>query len=221
MVSGFAGAFYKAFSPNSLRYFTKHRKEVTILFNKGLISMETRKIYAFTPVVLLAILLFSSCRELLTVKRDFEAKEISFDLPAIPVSGPFEFTQPAPSNLAAEIEQLDIPLVEVTGLTIRKVVITMVDTSKVGSAASFDVLDNLYLYINSPEVAESRIAFKDPVPRSNSQVLEMDVDQSVNLLQYAKASSISYRVKGQSNSRTNNPIKLSIKITFRVTAEVL
>ncbi|UPT66481.1 MAG: hypothetical protein M0D57_18800 [Sphingobacteriales bacterium JAD_PAG50586_3] len=182
--------------------------------------MRTIKTYhALILASALTILLFS-CRDLRTINRDFDAKPISFDLPAIPVSGPFDFTQRSPINLKSQIEAIKIPLVTLKGFAAKEVVVELQDTTG-GQPVTFDVLDNVYIYVSTDSLPEALIAFKDPVPQANSTTLTMDTNTDINLLPYAKSDHIIYRVRGQSNKATTKPIRMSIKIKWRVTAEIL
>jgi hypothetical protein len=183
--------------------------------------MKAKKPYKLIiAAIATTTLLFFGCRDLRTINKDFQGKEISFDLPMIPVSGDFDFSQRTPLNLKDQIEAIHIPLVTLKGFAVREVVIELKD-SIAGEPITFDALDNLYLYIAGDSLPEVLIASKDPVPHTNSTILNMDTNSGVNLLPYAKVPFVTYRVKGKSNRATEKAVKMSIKIKWRVTAEIL
>lgn len=180
----------------------------------------TKKYTVLLAGIALTALLFIGCKGWREFNKDFQAKDISVDLPMIPVSGDFDFSQRSDLNLKQQIEAIKIPLITLKAFGAKEVVIELQDSIS-GQPVTFDVLDNLYLYIATDSLGEELIAYKDPIPHTNSTTLTMDTNVDVNLLPYAKSSEIIYRVKGRSNKATEKAVKMVVKIKWRVTAEVL
>lgn len=163
------------------------------------------------------IMLFTQCEKLLTVNRDFTTPKWSFDLPPIPASGPFDISQAAPLDISKQLEAINLTPIEVQELHAKEVTIEMVDST---GRVTFDALDKVYLELSGRDLPTAVIAFKDPVPHDGRQTLLLDADQDINLLPYAQATSVVYRIYGSSNAPTTASTKMSVQIKWHVKAKL-
>lgn len=180
-----------------------------------------RKIIIFSTLVIAMLLAFSSCdKKLIRIQKDINTKPITFDLPAIPASGGFDFTQNARLDLKRQLDSLNIKIFEITEITVKEVTIDIADQSATApQRVTFDVLDDIHLNISAPEQATQLIAWKNPVPHEGLQQLKMDVNNNLNLLPYALSDVVTYRVYGTSNKPTTAPIKMTVNIKWHVVVE--
>lgn len=182
-------------------------------------TMGRIKYIAVTAAILCVALVLNSCNDkLIRLQHDIKGKPITFELPAIPVAGNFDFTQQASLDLQSQLDSLHISLFELSAISVKEVTVTIEDTSLV-APVTFDVLDNVYFKLQDKDRVEHLMAYKDPVPHNGSQSLKLDANGSLNLLPYANGDEIAYRISGKSNKPVLNKMKLTVNVVYHIVVD--
>lgn len=88
------------------------------------------------------------------------------------------------------------------------------------SGGNFDFLNSVAIYISSPNLDETKIAWKDNIPADGSQNLQLETT-GANLKQYIIQDKYKLRVQTTTDELISSDYHLDVKTTFGVSAKLL
>ena len=132
---------------------------------------------------------------------------------ALPVSGTQVFGESViTSTLKDELEKNNTSIDLLDELKLKSIVIS----HEGDSSANFDNVDNIEFWLAADGNPEVLIASKNPVADGQNSIT-LDVNNNENLVNYIKATTFTYRIKG-TNSAPLPPMNLKANVVFAVKA---
>jgi hypothetical protein len=156
-----------------------------------------KKLSTLLSLFAMGLLLFTAGCKLVDITQDINGGSVTFTIET-QVKGSYEDVNNATIDLKSELEKYNVSLDKLSKLQIKSATFTL----KVGSS--------------SASLPLKKIAWKDPVPHTGLSILAADVDNSIDVLPYAKAADVQYRVAGVLNSDIDHPIDIKVEITWTV-----
>jgi hypothetical protein len=174
-----------------------------------------KKLSTLLSLFAMGLLLFTAGCKLVDITHDINGGSVTFTIET-QVKGSYEDVNNATIDLKSELEKYNVSLDKLSKLQIKSATFTLIDGSS--SPVTFDVVDNAILEVGSSSASLplKKIAWKDPVPHTGLSILAADVDNSIDVLPYAKAADVQYRVAGVLNSDIDHPIDIKVEITWTV-----
>lgn len=165
-------------------------------------------------VCLSAFIFMGGCiQNITTIKFDYNS-EVTFITDSLTTMGPQIFGSSVDSSeLMAEIEKNGTTLDNIDELKLKSATIayTLPDSTK-----NFDAIESFELWISTTGLPSVKVASKNPV-LDGTFIVKFDINSTENLLNYVKATSFSYEVKGV-NSKQLPPLDLKVNAVFEIKA---
>lgn len=178
--------------------------------------MKTSKF--FISILLIALLVgLTRCDSITTIQQNVNSKAVMFDLPP-QAAGDYILVQDIAFNFDSLINQYDLDLINLTSVNLQTATLTIIDTS--AAPVNFDILDNVELYLESATIPSKKIASKDPVPHTGLISLDLVVDNTSNMLDFANASIVTVKLKAKLNAALDHPIQMKIAVQWHIGAEI-
>lgn len=118
------------------------------------------------------------------------------------------------SDLDAKLKENNASIDDVKSIKLTSAQLSMVNPG----LQNFDIVDRAYGLISAGSLAETQVAYIDPVPDGVTD-LTLTVGD-VNLKDYLAQSVVNFRVTGSTNAPNTEKDSLQAKLSFRIEAEV-
>ncbi len=130
---------------------------------------------------------------------------------------PFSVMTPEMStNSEAEFESNDTRKDRINSIYLKDLILTIESPSN----ETFSFLNSIEVYVSSPNTAETKVAFKNPVPSSNSKTLVCDLVDK-DLQEYIKDDRFSIRVKTVTDETIPQDVTIDVYSNFLVDAKLI
>jgi len=136
---------------------------------------------------------------------------------AVPINVPFDILTPeVETNTEEEFENNNTHKDLIEEITLKKLVLTIIDPAD----ETFDFLNSIEVYIETDDLPEKKIAWKEDIPENGLQQLELDTSGE-DLKEYLMEDSFKLKVKTKTDHATTRDITIDIKTVFHVNAKIL
>lgn len=133
------------------------------------------------------------------------------------INVPFEIATPEiTTNSESEFAMNDTRVDLVQEITLSH--LTMVITSPANG--NFDFLNAIEIYIDADGLSEKKVAWKDNIPETIGDVLELETSD-IDLKEYIKKDAFQLRVKTTTDKLISEDHNIEIQSVFRVDAKIL
>jgi hypothetical protein len=133
------------------------------------------------------------------------------------INVPFEIATPEiTTNSESEFAMNDTRVDLVQEITLSH--LTMVITSPANG--NFDFLNAIEIYIDAEGLGEKKVAWKDDIPETIGDVLELETSD-IDLKEYIKKDAFKLRVKTTTDKLISEDNDIEIQSVFRVDAKIL
>jgi len=172
----------------------------------------------FYPFVLLFMLLgFTQCEVTSIVDQSINSKAIYFDIPPME-AGDYILNEDITLNFDSLISEFEFGMINITSVTPRSATLYIIDDAN--SPATFDIIDNVEIGMESSAIPSRKIAWKNPVPQTGLITLSMDVNKTNNVLDFANANTVTVNLKAKVNAALTHPVQMKAIIKYRIIAEL-
>jgi len=172
----------------------------------------------FFPIVLATLLLgLTQCDSIKNIEQNVNGRAVTFDLPP-QAAGDYMVTQEISFNFDSLVSQFDLDLINLAGVKPQSATISIIDTS--ATPVTFDILDNVELYLESATIPARKIAYKDPVLHTGLITLALDVDNTNDILDFANANTVTIKLKAKLNAATDHQIQMKVAVQWHIAAEL-
>lgn len=118
------------------------------------------------------------------------------------------------SNLQKTLDDNNANMDDIESISLRSAELTMLNPG----AQNFNIITKLYGYMSATGLAETRVAYLDPVP-SNVTQITLNSDNA-DLVEYLKKSEVNFRVSGVTTGPNVERDTLNVKLIFSIKAKV-
>lgn len=178
--------------------------------------MKTLK--RFYPIVLLSIILgFTQCEVTSIIDQSINSKAIYFNIPAME-AGDYIMNEDVTLNFDSLISGYEFGMINITSVTPRSATLYIIDDA--GTSATFDILDNVEIGMQSTAIPSRKIAWKNPVLHTGLITLPLDVDNTNNVLDFANTNTVTVNLKAKVNAALTHPVQMKAIVKYRVIAEL-
>ena len=118
------------------------------------------------------------------------------------------------SNLQQTLNDNNASIADIESISIKSTEIKMLNPG----SQNFNIINNMYAYLSGSGLAETRIAYIDPVPANSTQI-SLSSDEA-NVVDYLKQSTVGFRISGLTNGPNVQRDTLEVKLTFNIKAKV-
>ena len=170
-------------------------------------------------LALVAVFMFtnSTCKKKIRLEKSINSKSIDFI--ALPqAAGTFTFSKTQDLDIDALLKDYDLSLTNVMSIQPESLVITIEDTT--ATPVTYDIVDNVILNMGTNTIPMKKVAWKDPMPKGGLTSVSPDVDTNIDILELAKANTISYDFTGKLNTALNHQVKMKATFTWKVVGEL-
>ena len=167
-------------------------------------------------LMILTFISLSSCEKAkVDIAFNLEVADIYFAIEQGSTQGTMNFaTTQFNSDLQAKLDQNNASIDDVESIAITATTFKMINPG----TQNFDIVDKAYAFLSASNIAETRVAYKDPVPDG---VTEFSLDvESVNLKNYLKQATVNFRASGFTNAPNVERDSLQATLTFKIKAKV-
>lgn len=174
------------------------------------------KLLRFTPVIAIAAVTFiTACDKIIELKADINGGSITFNLDP-QAKGSYEDQQNITIDIQSELEKNNVDINKLKKLYLKSATFTIVDTT--ASPVTFDIANSATLEIGSTVamLPMTKLAWKDPIPNTGASIIDADVDGSVDLLPFAKAGNVQYRVYGTLNGDLDHAVDIKAELKWTI-----
>lgn len=166
------------------------------------------------PLLLLVIgfaFSFSSCTKDTPFNFTYTLDPIIFTCPDLPFDGNVKVFEDTviTRDIEAELNKYGASLQDISSMTLKSI---SLNTTQNG--VTFNGIDYVESYINSPGLTETKLAYKVGIPQDGQTHLEMDNNYS-ELADFIKADQFSLKVQGY-NTTDYATTKMNIQVTFNI-----
>ncbi len=158
----------------------------------------------------------SSCEKAkVDISFNLDAANIYFVIEQNTTQGNLTFaTTSFTSDLQAKLDENNASIDDVESIELTAASFKMINPG----SQNFDIVDKANAYLSASGIAEIKVAYKDPVPDGVTQ-FSLDVE-SVNLKDYLKQSTVTFRASGFTNAPNVERDSLQAMLTFKIKAKV-
>jgi len=170
-------------------------------------------------IALLALVFvgFSSCKKL-SIKADFNSADVVFTVNQQTTAGVYDHIQTFSYNLDSIATANNIDLAQIKSVTLKEAIVMIEDPLQ--PSVTFDMVNDANLIIGAPGMTDVTIASKNPVPTGGLTSLPVDVNTTVNLLDYTKANTTTIHVTGSTNTPLPHNVPMRVKIKYTIEGEL-
>jgi hypothetical protein len=181
--------------------------------NKGMET--TRRILAISVIVLL--ISFTGCKALKKLTQIYLDYKYTITYPAnLPVGVPLTIASPEiETNIEQELEKAGSSTKMIESVKLNMLRVTLTEPQ----GQDFSFLQSMEVYLSAPGYEEIRVAHKENIPASSTQLL-LEVD-NVELKEYLKSDKITLRIAGRQDEILVRDINTEIYAKFFVDAKIL
>lgn len=157
----------------------------------------------------------SSCiNDLLTVKFDLNYSDITLIIDSTSQTGERSLDSvKVASNLDSVLAANNTKKEQIESVKLKSVRLEIIDPA----GSNFLALKSVEAWMATEELSFVPIAFKDSIPQTGSNVLEMDVNSQQELVNYVKAPNYLIHVKGNVKKPISERLTVRVMIVFEVT----
>ncbi len=172
--------------------------------------------HLFLATFVCSLFFISSCdKAKIDVNFDLSMTKINFVIDTTSASGSISFANTSfTSDLEAKLKDHNASLDDVQSISLTGATMTMINPA----GQNFDIVDKAYAFLSAPGLTETRIAYKETVPKSVTQI-SLDADQA-DLKEYLKKPVVSFRASGVTNGPNVQPDSIHVELTFKIKASV-
>jgi len=136
---------------------------------------------------------------------------------AIPVNTPYDILTPEiETNTEEEFENNNTHKDLIEEIKLKALTLTILDPTD----EDFDFLNAIEIYIETDDLPEKKIAWKDNIPESGLQQLELETSGD-DLKEYLLEDSFKLKIKTTTDHATTRDITIDVKTVFHVNAKIL
>ncbi len=167
----------------------------------------------FTPVALAALLFVAGCsKKNLEVKFDLNPKTVEFTVPVTPQAGDMTFVlNKLEYNLDSLAKANSISISQIKSIKIAEIYLDIVDQNN----TTFNIVDWAEAFCKVDNLAEVKIASKNPVLKDNVRTIKLDV-ADIELADYLKSTSAQFRLSGHTNAPIVSPVEMRARVRLNV-----
>ncbi len=170
-------------------------------------------------LALVAVFMFTSstCNKKIKIEKSISTASIDFI--ALPqAAGAFTFSKTQDLNLEGLLKDYDLTMANVMSIQPQSLVITIDDTT--ATKITYDIVDNVILNMGTNTIPMKKVAWKDPMPKGGLTSISPDVDTNIDILEVAKANTVSYDFTGKLNAPLTHQVKMKAVFTWKVVGEL-
>lgn len=179
--------------------------------------MKNFKIYLLLSV---SLLIFYGCKQLSKLTKFDLPLEKSVDLPEMPLAIPVPVElldlPPLETEYETTLKQYGVSKDNVDIINIKKITMSLNSPEEI----DFSYIKSIEVAISAGELPKKRIAYKTSIPENIGQIIEFDVDKSVDLKEYIFAGSVNLHIT-LSTLKPTPAQNITLLTIFNVDAKIL
>lgn len=165
-------------------------------------------------LTILSVLYFTGCKELQVIKFDKSSSTAEFTI-VKGTNGSVDKTAAINVDLEQIAKDNGTNLDKIKGLKLKSAKVTSVN------GKTYDEMASITVSIIADGLPKKQILAKNPVNAGGATTVDLDVDQSLDLLPYFKGTNKMIQFEGSTNTTVADDIVSRVDLTYEIEAEIL